>query len=222
MYPYYRTLTTLSSDDVEALQSLYGIKASVPMEPGSGPEPLRVSVRTPTGSTTSSSETAALAGTVSGGVEPVVVRWASDRGASGPAIGTPEWQVEAAPLGPGRNRITVTALDAAGIASSAFVDITRLGAPSPQSPLPAQPLTLRITSPAMSIVAASGASIVVRGQSTGATAINWTSSAGSSGQANGTTAWTAEIPLLLGTNTITMRATSANGQVWRSLTVVRR
>jgi hypothetical protein len=26
----------------------------------------------------------------------------------------------------------------------------------------------------------------------------------------------------LGTNTITMRATSANGQVWRSLTVVRR
>lgn len=220
MYPYYRTLTTLSSDDVDAVKSLYGIKDSVPVEPASGPQPLRISVRTPAGPTTLSSETAALSGTVSGGVKPVVVGWASDRGAAGPAMGTPEWKVETAPLLLGPNRITVTALDAAGIVSSAFVDFTRVR--PTESAVPAVPLSLRITSPAMSIVAASGPSVVVRGQAAGATAVTWSSSAGSSGPASGTTAWTADIPLLLGTNTITIRAISISGQVWRSLTVVRR
>jgi hypothetical protein len=48
-------------------------------------------------------------------------------------------------------------------------------------------------------------------------------STGASGTATGTTAWSANVPLLSGTNVVTVRAyDAAANSGWRSLTVVRR
>jgi hypothetical protein len=57
----------------------------------------------------------------------------------------------------------------------------------------------------------------------GVTLVTWTNSTGSAGSAAGTLGWIASnIPLLQGTNTITIRAFDAAGNSsWRSLMVVR-
>jgi hypothetical protein len=45
---------------------------------------------------------------------------------------------------------------------------------------------------------------------------------GGSGTASGTTRWSAPIPLLVGSNTVTIRASDAAGNVgWRSVVVAR-
>ena len=57
----------------------------------------------------------------------------------------------------------------------------------------------------------------------GVVKVTWTDSLGDTGTATGTTAWqTAPIPMLVGTNTITIRAYDAVGNsAWRSVTVTR-
>jgi hypothetical protein len=53
--------------------------------------------------------------------------------------------------------------------------------------------------------------------------VKWSVSTGSSGTASGITTWSATVPLLVGTNVITVRAYDAAGNSgWRCLTVVRR
>jgi hypothetical protein len=89
------------------------------------------------------------------------------------------------------------------------------------------PPTLRITNPAFTVVATSAASITFRGSAAdnvGVAAVNWSTSSGASGKASGTSDWTAaEIPLLSGNNTVTVRALDAAGNsTWRAVTVVRR
>ncbi len=110
--------------------------------------------------------------------------------------------------------------------------------PSPTAPTappvppatPTQPTdtvapTLGITTPGYSIVSTTGASIAVSGtakDNVAVTAVKWTTSTGNSGTASGTSAWSATVPLLVGTNTITVRAYDAAGNSgWRSVTVVR-
>jgi hypothetical protein len=52
--------------------------------------------------------------------------------------------------------------------------------------------------------------------------IKWTDSTGDSGSATGTAAWSANIPLLIGTNVVTIRAYDVAGNsTWRAITVVR-
>jgi hypothetical protein len=226
MYPYYRALTALSSDDIEGVQSLYGARDITPQVPGV--TPLRLTVTSPRTAVVTTDPLLTLRGTLEGGALPVQVRWQSDRGAAGPASGTTDWQVENVPLFDGVNRITVTAVDAGGKTASETVSATRdtsaLPPPQPQPPTaPAQALSLKITSPAMTIVGVSGPSISVRGQASGAARLTWSSSAGASGEIAATGAWSAEIPVLFGTNTVIIRAVGESGaQIWRSLTVVRR
>ena len=57
----------------------------------------------------------------------------------------------------------------------------------------------------------------------GVTAVTWTNSTGTNGTAVGTDAWVAKsIPLLHGTNIITVKAFDAAGNyAWRSVMVVR-
>jgi hypothetical protein len=53
--------------------------------------------------------------------------------------------------------------------------------------------------------------------------VKWSNSTGDSGVASGTTAWSATVPLLTGTNVVTIRAYDAAGNSgWRTVTVVRR
>jgi len=76
----------------------------------------------------------------------------------------------------------------------------------------------------MTILATSLDTIAMSGTATAnVISVTWTNSTGSSGNAAGTTSWTAAgIPLLVGTNTITVNAFDAAGDsAWRAVTVVR-
>jgi hypothetical protein len=86
--------------------------------------------------------------------------------------------------------------------------------------------TLQIKSPGFTIASTTGSSVVVSGiaaDNVAVTSVKWMNSTGDSGTASGTTSWSATIPLLIGTNVITVRAYDAAGNSgWRSVTVVRR
>jgi hypothetical protein len=88
------------------------------------------------------------------------------------------------------------------------------------------PPSLQIVSPGYTILSTTLASLVLSGTASdnvGVASVKWSVSTGSSGIASGTTAWSAVAPLLVGTNTVTIRAYDAAGNSsWRSITVVRR
>ena len=85
---------------------------------------------------------------------------------------------------------------------------------------------LVMVTPAATIVSTSADSIRLAGtaaDSNGVVSVRWTSSNGFSGVAAGTAAWSATVPLLVGNNTLTVRAYDAAGNSgWRSVMVVRR
>jgi hypothetical protein len=87
------------------------------------------------------------------------------------------------------------------------------------------PPNLTIGSPGSSMVAVSAATIAVSGTASdnvGVASVAWTTSTGGSGTASGTTSWSATIPLLMGNNTVTVKAfDTAGNSAWRALTVVR-
>jgi hypothetical protein len=87
------------------------------------------------------------------------------------------------------------------------------------------PPSVQIMYPGSTIVSTSAASITVTGAASdnvGVTAVKWSTSFGDSGTASGTTEWSATVPLLVGTNAVTIRAYDAAGNSsWRAITVVR-
>jgi hypothetical protein len=153
MYPYYKLSTGLTSDDIAAIQALYGVPGSQPITPNPPATP-------PTPPTTPAPPAPPVSPTT--------------------------------PAPPGGDTV---------------------------------PPSVTITSPDYTIVSTSDSSILISGTATdnvGVTAVNWTTSTGNSGTASGTFAWSATVPLLVGTNTVTVRAYDAAGNSgWRSLTVVR-
>lgn len=98
-------------------------------------------------------------------------------------------------------------------------------APTPPAAPDSVPPSLQILSPGNTMVSTMAASLTVRGTATDNVAVasvKWSSSTGDSGAASGTTSWTATVPLLVGTNTVTIRAYDAAGNSsWRAITVVR-
>jgi Matrixin len=85
--------------------------------------------------------------------------------------------------------------------------------------------SLTIASPSSTSVSTSSATIVFSGTASdnvGVTTVTWVTNTGGSGTASGTTRWSAPIPLLVGSNTVTIRASDAAGNVgWRSVVVAR-
>ena len=102
--------------------------------------------------------------------------------------------------------------------------------PAPTPAPPSSPDTtapsLQIQAPGLTITSTTASAIAVSGvasDNVAVTAVKWTNSTGDAGVAAGTTSWSANIPLLVGTNAITVRAYDAAGNsAWRALTVVRR
>ncbi len=96
---------------------------------------------------------------------------------------------------------------------------------TPQAPQDRVAPTVAIGTPSYTIVSTTSTSIAFSGtakDNVGVTAVKWVTSTGRSGTASGTSAWSASIPLLVGTNTVTIRAYDAAGNSgWRSVTVVR-
>jgi hypothetical protein len=105
-------------------------------------------------------------------------------------------------------------------------------APEPSQPVPTAPgtkdttaPTLTITSPGGSSVSTTAASLKFSGTASdnvGVTSVTWSTNTGSSGTATGTTAWSASIPVLVGSNQVIIRAFDAAGNTsWRTVVVER-
>ncbi len=99
--------------------------------------------------------------------------------------------------------------------------------PAPPTPNPADktPPSLAITTPSSTSISVSSSSIVFSGTASdnvGVKTVAWSTNTGGSGTASGTTKWTATIPLLVGTNTVTIKAIDAAGNSsWRTVVVTR-
>ena len=151
MYPYYRQAYGLTSDDIAAIQQLYGVRGAAPPAtpepPPSAPPPATPPPATPppappaapsidhnpptlritSPATAVFSTTAAkitLAGVASDDTGVTSVRWSTSLGDSGTAAGTSSWTVSA-PLYPGVNVVTVRAYDAAGNSGWRSITVTR-------------------------------------------------------------------------------------------------
>ena len=237
MYPYYSLHTTLSQGDVAALLTLYAAKAGAPNPSPPAPAPPPAPSPTPAAATTiqikspttglfynTTSSALMVAGTASSGSAIVRVTWMNSQGGGGQATGTSNWSSGTIPLKPGVNVILVTALAQNGAQASAGLQVTYTpGGPGGPNPTPP---ALTIVSPVSSVSYTTASSIVVKGTAsdkTGVASVTWSSSSGGSGFASGANSWsTPPIPLLAGSNTITIRAYDASGNSsWRSVVVTR-
>lgn len=241
MYPYYRMRTGLGTGDISVVQSYYGAApGSTPSQPSQPtPAPLTLTVQSPAATSTTTASTISVSGVTSGGVAPVVVAWSNANGQIGNALGSANWSITSIPLTMGANNITITAFDAASHIVTQSISVTQqaqqMTAPStPSSPTTPQPSShndttppsLTITNPAATIVSTTAGSITFQGMASdnvGVTSVTWSTSTGASGIATGTITWTAaNIPLLVGSNTVTICAYDAAGNsAWRAVTVVR-
>lgn len=240
MYPYYRFGAGLSSGDIAGAQALYGSPDSgtPPVTPPVTPPPslpapsaISLTIANPTGtSVTTTASSIPISGTASGGTGNLQVVWSDNQGGSGPATGSANWSVASVPLAMGANTIMIVVTDAAGNSASQSITVTRQAASTPPvttppvTTPPAGPPSLTITSPAMTIVSTSADTIAFSGTASAAvTSLTWSNSTGASGNATGTGQWSIPaIPLLVGTNAITVKAYNASGaSAWRAVTVLR-
>ncbi len=240
MYPYYKTVSALAAGDVAAIQTLYAATSSgtpTPVAPVPTPAPTPapgVAALTLTVNATPSTTTAAtlnLTGAASGGSGAISVTWStasSSIAISGSATGTAgAWTISNIVLAMGVNTITVTAAAAGASHVSQVVTVTRQTAPAPTGGTGTDTTapSLTIGTPGATSVSTSAATIAFSGTASdnvGVTSVTWATNTGQSGTASGTTNWSASIPLLTGSNVVTMRAYDAAGNSgWRSVVVTR-
>ena len=228
MYPFYRQSTTLSADDINGIQALYGPPiaggGSVPTVPPQPAPLLAIAVSTPAANVSTTAVSIAAAGTASGGSETLLITWTNDRGGSGVASGAASWNIAFVPLASGANVITIRVTDGGGNTAAKTLLVTRNDAPA-QSDTAAP--TVQILSHGSASVLTSGASISLSGTASdnvGVTLVRWTNTYGAGGAVSGTVNWQVQnIPLLVGTNKITITALDAAGNSGgRMITIVRR
>jgi hypothetical protein len=173
-----------------------------------------IAITTPSGPLTVTTSPVAVSGTASDDIGVTQVSWSNSAGGSGTATGTTSWSANVT-LQAGANIITFTARDAANNTRTAAVTVTFN---PPDTTLP----SLSISSPSGNVTVTtsprnfSGTS----SDNIGVTQVSWSSSRGASGTATGTTSWSASIPLVSGSNVITITARdAANNQRTASRTV---
>ena len=228
MYPYYRRNMALSANDIGALRTLYGAPAggdpaSVP-GPNTAPTPASPISLTldPVAASTQATQLT-LTGVTTGGTGAVNVQWQTDHGYSGrSALRNGAFALAGIALVNGSNAISVTAFDTASQSASKTVLVTK----SQPATAGGAPVSIRIATPAGTVVATTASTLTLTGTSSGANGISrvvWQTAAGKSGQATGTERWLAQgIPLLTGTNTVVVRAwDNAGATAWAAIVVVR-
>jgi Predicted Zn-dependent proteases len=223
MYPYYKRNTGLSPNDIGGIQALYGAQPTVPAPPAPAPATLTITIASPAANFSTTASTVSISGLATGGSGTLFVTWVDDRGGSGTASGAANWTVASVTLAAGANYITATVTDGTGGTAVKTVLVTRTTT-APQADT--TPPTLQILSPGSTTVVTSNSTINLNGTASdnvGVTAVKWTNSFGAGGDAVGTTNWQIDnIPLLVGTNKITVRAIDAAGNYrWQISTVVR-
>lgn len=216
MYPYYRMASALAETDKAAIRTLYAAQDGTPTDPPP-PAALTLTVNTPPFSTTAS--TLNLTGSATGGSGTISVTWSAN-GTVGTAMGAPSaWSILNIPLKPGSNSITITAA-AGAVQVSKTVTVTWLSSTDTTPP------ALTITSPSTATMSTSAFSVLLKGTASdnvGVTQVNWSNNFGAAGMASGTAVWSATVPLLIGNNTVTIRAGDAAGNVaWRTVVITRR
>jgi hypothetical protein len=228
MYPYYRRFTGLTQEDIQAIRRLYAARdvqdgggPSPGSPPPSAPDPLAITLQSPAQMPVSTGASAiSISGVVSGGTGDVRVTWTNDRGGAGVASGGRSFSIASVPLAAGLNNITLTARDAAGATALRTLQVTRVVAADTVAP------ALKILNPATSSVLTSSAVLRVSGTASdnvGVASVTWTVTGGKSGVASGTTVWSADVPLAVGSNTVVIRAYDlAGNSSWRSISVTRR
>jgi hypothetical protein len=224
MYPYYKMVTTLSDIDKNTAQTLYAAQDSTATAPVPPPAPapnapLVLTVNAPAATTTTA--TINLSGAASGGSGAITVAWVTSQGASGTAQGPASaWTIAGVPLLLGSNTITVTATSGTSRVLQS-ITITRQTATVSDTTPPA----LTIVSPSASTISTTAMSMLFSGTASdnvGVVAVSWSTNTGGSGNASGTTNWTAMIPLLVGANTVRIQAADAAGNTsWRTVVVTR-
>ena len=224
MYPYYKLTTGLAPGDIAAIQTLYAAQGTAAPAPTPTPAPtpgaLTLTVNAMTGTTTAS--TTNLSGAVSGGSGTISVSWSNATTlASGIATGTSSWSAANIALATGVNTITVTATAGTSHVSQSVTVTRSAGTPVTDTTAPA----LAITSPGATSVSTTSTAIAFSGSASdnvGVTSVTWSTNTGRSGTASGTTSWSASIPLLVGSNVVTVKAYDAAGNSsWRSVVVTR-
>lgn len=227
MYPYYRMVTTLAAPDKAAILTLYAAQTSTTLPLPSG-SPLALAVYGVASTTTASS--VSLSGSAGGGTGAITVTWLSSGGASGVAVGSAAaWNIANIALAIGANTITVTA-STGGSQVSKSLNVTRqsistTGPGTSGAGTDTTPPSLTITSPASGTLSTTAASVFISGiasDNVGVALVSWATNFGQAGVASGTTVWSAAIPLIVGNNSVTVRATDAAGNVgWRSVVIAR-
>lgn len=228
MYPYYKMVTTLAAPDKAAILTLYAAaQTSTPAPPPSG-SPLALTVNGVASTTTASS--VSLSGVAAGGAGAISVMWSSSGGASGVAAGSASaWSIANIALSVGVNTIVVTA-SSGGSQVSKSVIVTRqtvssTGPGTGGGGTDTTPPGLAITSPSSATMSTTAASVTIAGTASdnvGVALVSWATNFGAAGIASGTTAWSAVIPLIVGNNSVTVRAADAAGNVgWRNVVIAR-
>lgn len=167
-----------------------------------------ISIETPTTAPTyrASSTPIVLGGTASDNRAVESVTWSNaDTGGSGTATGTTTWTATV-PLNQGSNQITVTAADRAGNFANDTITVTMDDVPpqvSIETPTTATTYGTVTTPIPLGGIASDNDTVA---------AVTWSNPAtGGSGTASGTTAWTADVPLAMGSNPITVTAEDPTG-----------
>ena len=186
--------------------------------------PIGIRITSPTTGATynSTGPSVGLFGTASPQADVVRIDWTNSRGGAGLASGAANWSTGPIALQSGSNVIAVTAHGSDGGSASGSLEVAYVtDVADTVAPY------LKIVSPASTNVLTYSAAISFQGTATdnvGVSQVTWTSSTGLSGVAFGAGSWnTGEIPLLVGTNRIVVRAADAAGNAgWRSVTVTRK
>jgi hypothetical protein len=213
--------TDAQSNTATKAVSIAYVAASVSTSPAD--PTLQITSPSSTGTYTTNSSSVYLSGTAnySGGISSV--NWSTSSDAIGVASGTTNWTSGPIQLTAATTQISVTVLTADGKTATGTIEVIYVPSPQPTGTAGAPP-TLTIANPAEVTLAVTTSALAVSGtasSTSGIASITWSTSNGASGTATGTTNWSIDaIPLLAGTNTITIYANDTTGaSSWRSLIV---
>ncbi len=210
------------------------LPTTLPAAPAS---PFSLSLSTPLTDTTQGA--LSIWGALNAGTGPWRMNWYISGGLNGSVVvngtgASTSWNINSIPLAIGVNNVVVLAADSAQRYATASFSVTRKAGSNPGSTAPATPTAassappaLAITTPSSSNTQVTQAAATVKGTAKSDIAlaeVSWSTNAGNTGVCTGTTDWTCQdVPMLVGTNTVTIRAKDAGGATsWKAVTITRR
>lgn len=177
--------------------------------------PIVVAISAPsaTDEFTTDDATITLAGTARHASGITLVTWATDRGASGTAVGRDRWTVPGFAVPVGTTVVTVTARNTAGETATDTLILTRRQGAD---------LKVSVTTPSAAPWSTTASTIAVRGTaSDNVVRVSWAADWGGSGLATGTTQWIIPtLSLRIGANKVTVTAHDREGRTTQQVVTI--